>query len=559
MRVISANGVSNAGYMWVGLYPDVLEKEPNQPASPQTFETLPVSVNGTLSKPQDVDAYAFQASAGETWVFSLASARYHSAMDGCLSLSDARGRHLQTAMNGFERDPRLVYTFPASGRYVLRVRDSMYRGGPGYTYRLTLGKLPVITRWSPLVGQPGERLRVAVNGVNLADTIGQEILLPRDAGESEVQLVTRTAVGPSSPVPVFLSDDPGLTEQEPNDELKTATRAPSLPRLACGRIDREGDRDLFEFPAAAKQTIYLEVKAHRLGSRLDPVLRVLDAAGKQLALNDDGLGKDSRILFTAPAAGEYYAEVRGVTERGGDDFYYLLRIGDPPLSDFSPAVTPDNPTVPAGAAVPITVTATRSSYNGPIALRLEGLPTGVTASPVSLAEGESSAVFTLTAPAGATSAWGRLHLIGSAQLGGKRVERAAVGQERYQPPLTTTLKEMRMRGTELLMVATGPEPSFTLSGTPSPAVLKAGEKLDLTVKLARKPDYKEEVAVTALGLPKGIKASDLKLKGGDGVGKLTLTADKTLKPGVVSFILQGSAKNLVVTAPATALTIQAVK
>ena len=79
------------------------------------------------------------------------------------------------------------------------------------------------------------------------------------------------------------------------------------------------------------------------------------------------------------------------------------------------------------------------------------------------------------------------------------------------------------------------------------------------MKLARKPNYKESVAVTTLGLPKGVKASELKLDGGKAEGKLTLTADRTVKPGATHFILQGSVKNLVVTAPATDLTIQAAK
>src|SRR5262245_16751413 len=30
VRLITAGGVSNAGYLWVGLYPDLLEKEPNE-------------------------------------------------------------------------------------------------------------------------------------------------------------------------------------------------------------------------------------------------------------------------------------------------------------------------------------------------------------------------------------------------------------------------------------------------------------------------------------------------------------------------------------------------
>jgi hypothetical protein len=209
--------------------------------------------------------------------------------------------------------------------------------------------------------------------------------------------------------------------------------------------------------------------------------------------------------------------------------------------------------------VPVTVNATRTGYNGPISLRLEGLPAGVTASTATLAEGENSAVFTLAAPAGATPAWGQLRVVGSAEVGGKRVERVAAGAERYQPPLTTTPKDMRTRTTELLLVATGPAPPFTLSATPTPAVVKVGGKVELTVKLNRKEGTKDNVAIMALALPKGIKAADLTLKAGTNEGKLTLTADKSVKSGTARLILQGSAQKLVVAAPATELTIQPAK
>ncbi len=54
-----------------------------------------------------------------------------------------------------------------------------------------------------------------------------------------------------------------------------------------------------------------EVEARRCGSAIDPVLRIIDGAGKQLARNDDapGAGLDARLDFTFPSEGNYYVEV----------------------------------------------------------------------------------------------------------------------------------------------------------------------------------------------------------------------------------------------------------
>lgn len=444
IRVVTSTGVSNAGHFWVGLYPDQREQEPNDaPGSAQSLVHLPAAINGALQQPQDVDCYGFTGVAGETWVFQMASARYHSATDGCLSLVDGHGKHLRTAMDTFGRDPRLVYTLPATGRYTLRVCDSLYRGGAGFTYRVTVGKLPVITRWSPLAGQRGERLRVTLQGVNLAPGLSEEVQLPTDPTRNVSLLVAPTPAGPAGPVPIFLESAPDVSEREPNNSRVTATPLTSLPALASGRIDENGDRDLFAFPAAEKQVVTLSVRAQRLGSRLDPVLRVLDAAGKEVAANDDAVGKDARVTFTAPTAGQYFAELRSVSSVGGDEYYYLLRIGGPPPADFRLAITPDSLTVPAGAAVAGTLRATRTGYNGPISVRVEGLPAGVTASPISLGVGESSTVFTLSAATGTTPAWGQLRVLGSAKIGAQDVERVAVGEESYQPVLTTTPKDQR--------------------------------------------------------------------------------------------------------------------
>ncbi|MFN3651177.1 MAG: pre-peptidase C-terminal domain-containing protein [Armatimonadota bacterium] len=556
IRVVTAKGVSNAGRIWVGLYPDALEKEPNDALKqPQEVSSFPVTLSGRADKGQDIDSYVFRAQAGETWVFSLNAAGHHSALDGYLSLHDAEGRVVKFAMDNFERDPRLVHTFKKAGRYVLQVRDSLFRGGPQYTYRLSMGKLPVVTRWSPLGGAPGSTVKLAVQGVNLGAMREAEVKLP--GGSEEPALVTvSTPTGPSAPFPVF-PGGAGRSEAEPNDEAAKAGEVGEIPGGVSGWIGRMGDRDYYRFSAKGKQPVRIEVAARRLGSRLDSVLRVLDSSGKELARNDDDAGKDSALNFTPPADGDYLAEVSSLSGRGGDGYYYRLRLSPPEGPDYRLTVAPDNPTIPPGAAAVITVTAERrGGFNEEIPLRIEGLPAGVVASPAAIRKGQGSTLVTLFAPAGTAPVHSRISVVGSAKMGEQTVERRAAGTEKYQPPLTNQPNQQKTRETELLVGAVGAAPKYVLEVTGDAAEVQAGQKVELTVRVKRQDDFKEDVAVTVLGLPGNVKAAGLTIKKDQTEGKLVLEAAGNAAVGPSSVVVQGNGKNVVVAAPAVALTVK---
>jgi len=83
------------------------------------------------------------------------------------------------------------------------------------------------------------------------------------------------------------------------------------------------------------------VTAGRIGSKLDPVLRILDAAGKELAYTNDspGLGVDCRLYFIAPATGDYFVEIRDAQYGSGGDYRYRVFFGALPSDDGNhPAV-----------------------------------------------------------------------------------------------------------------------------------------------------------------------------------------------------------------------------
>jgi len=110
------------------------------------------------------------------------------------------------------------------------------------------------------------------------------------------------------------------TTADIGDTLATAVVVPTM----SGSIRLSGtvgdgsfgtrDVDLFRVTLAAGQRLVIDVDAKTLSgsSTLDSYLRFFDAAGNQLARNDDdGSTYDSRIALTAVVAGTYYVGVSG--------------------------------------------------------------------------------------------------------------------------------------------------------------------------------------------------------------------------------------------------------
>src|SRR4051812_20658822 len=78
---------------------------------------------------------------------------------------------------------------------------------------------------------------------------------------------------------------------------------------------------------SATQRVNVEIVANRLGSKLDPVLRVTDANGFEVARADDSItaGRDAAISFISPHPGKYTLEVSDVANGTGDDYFFVLR------------------------------------------------------------------------------------------------------------------------------------------------------------------------------------------------------------------------------------------
>jgi WD40 repeat protein len=244
------------------------EAEPNDSPTAAQQVTLPVSIHGSLGRAGDVDYYRFETMAGQqVGVQALAAAG--SKLEPVLVLVDAAGRVVAEGTGGV-----LGYTCPHAGSYALGLRDREYRGGPDMTYRLHVGNLPVITSVFPLGLRRGTEADVIVEGVNLGPTRAMKIKAPAEAAVG-----TRIPLNLSTPHGVPLGKPTVVVGEFPEQTGSNGTVL-AAPVTANGRIAEPGAADTWRFTAKKGQRLILEINARRLGSPLDSVIEVLDAAGR---------------------------------------------------------------------------------------------------------------------------------------------------------------------------------------------------------------------------------------------------------------------------------------
>lgn len=113
-----------------------------------------------------------------------------------------------------------------------------------------------------------------------------------------------------------------------NDSIEKAQSLPTSAITLNGTL-RGAERDVYRLQVKAGERRVFEVDARRAGSAIDPVIRILDGTGKQLARSEDGalLSLDPRIDMTFPAAGYYYVEVHDARFSGQSQNFYRMKTG----------------------------------------------------------------------------------------------------------------------------------------------------------------------------------------------------------------------------------------
>lgn len=404
----------------------------------ETDIAAPIIINGQIL-PGDVDRYRFPALKGQQLVVEVSARELipflSDAVPGwfqaAVVLFDEKGNELAYEDDFYFRpDPVLYCEIPEDGRYMIEIRDALYRGREDFVYRIALGELPYISHIFPLGGRAGSQATVKLHGYNLEEP--EQVQCAAKPGIYPVS--TRKGNLISNRVPLAVDALPECREQEPNNKLDTAQRV-NGPAIVNGIIDQPGDVDAYVFKGKAGATVIAEVKARRLGSPLDSALKLTSAKGVQLAYNDDykdesdGLSThhaDSRLRFTIPANGLCCLHITDTQHRGGPEFSYRLHI-NVQRPDFELRVVPSVINARAGTTVPFTVYVCRKDgFSGEIALVLKTPPPGFGLSGARVPSGQDAVQLTLTVPEESALTPHGLALEGRAVVQQREVVRTAV-------------------------------------------------------------------------------------------------------------------------------------
>lgn len=518
LRIRCRSGISYARNFWISQFPNVAEVEPNDDFSaPQPID-LNVTVEGS-AKPEETDYYKVAAKKGQRLSVEIEGLRINNvrnniAIDPFVAILDKNRFELASADGSalLKQESIVSVIIPEDGEYTIEVRDSAYQGRG--RYRAHIGTFPRPTAIFPAGGKAGSEVEFTMLG-DVKGTYTTKATLPMATPEGTFEVFAQhEGQFPPSANKVRISEFDNVIEQEPNNsssQMKEAP-APALPVAFNGILETEGDVDFFRFTAKKGQRFRMRVYANSIGSPVDPVINIYDAAVKSLGGNDDADGsKDSRLDFTAPADGTYLVRVRDMLKRGGPDFVYRIES-----EVLKPAIDVTMPemlrrdlqyrkqfNVPRGGYYAMTVNTTRRSLAGDLVFDLPALPPGVTWESATIPRSVSQFPILLKAAPDAPLSGGLFSL----KVKNTDPAKPVVGT--FKQPLDLVRGpqngvEYYTRYNEDLPIAVVEELPYTITvDQPKVPIVRNGT-MKLKVRAHRKEGYDKPIIVRMLWKPPGI-------------------------------------------------------
>ena len=271
----------------------------------------------------------------------------------------------------FHPDPVLFYEVPEDGEYVVEIHDSIYRGREDFVYRITIGELPFVTGIFPLGGRAGTQVTVGLDGLEPARRDKLDAWTPSTSRGDPIRSISvPRAELDLQPRAVCRRHAAGM----PRAGAERRRRRPPR-RSRCRSSSTGGSTGRATATCSASRAAPASRSSPRStpagsDSPLDSLLKLTDAAGKQLAFNDDYEDKgaalithhaDSRIS-AAPARQRRPTTCTSAmrSARAGRSSPTACTFG-PPRPDFELRVVPSSVIARAGTCVPITVYALRQT------------------------------------------------------------------------------------------------------------------------------------------------------------------------------------------------------
>jgi hypothetical protein len=421
-RLMTRLGLSSSRAFSVGSLPEVVQTKANTSLA-AAMELKLNSVCNAVTTQRAVDHYTFAARKGQRVVVDCAARGIDSKLEAVLIVADAVGRDLMAERRGGVLD----FSVPKDGRYVIKVHDLTFKGGPAFFYRLAVAELP--------------------------------------AGAPTVRMPSTKPVNSFSWPPPGQPEKAATAEIEPNNNRATAQKV-SLPCDIAGSFFPAADVDVFEFEARKGDVWRVEVGSERFGLPTNPSVLVqyiertatgerptdvaefsdipspvkvssngysydgppynpgtLDVLGK-LEIKNDGLHRLQISDLFGGTRSDPRNVYRLVIRKAAPDFALVgwglhmeLRNGDRNAVSKPLALR-------GGTTTAVEVVAfRRDGFDGAIELAMDGLPKGVTARGLRIPAGQSRGMMLVTAEQNAPRGSANAKFYGTAQVNGVTVKR----------------------------------------------------------------------------------------------------------------------------------------
>ncbi len=238
-----------------------------------------------------------------------------------------------------EKKASSTHIFPAGGRRgtKVNVRVGAECSPPRAEFIITangLSTTQVLMKELPPLGEPSPRRLPTEVPISYPREWAAEVSIAEDTPPGPVYWRLSTALGGTTSRPFIVGELPELVETESNSTADAAEPV-TLPVTINGQIYGERDADYFRFQLKAGESVSCEVLAGRIGSRLDPLVELLNADGSPAVAQQIHLGSDPLLVYRANVGGEYLLRVANVTFHGSPAHVYRINLTNQPRVYFA--------------------------------------------------------------------------------------------------------------------------------------------------------------------------------------------------------------------------------
>lgn len=543
VRIATKNGVSNFRPFIVDELNAVAELETNRTKDGAQPVAAPCVVTGRTD-PEASDFFKVKVTAGQKLTFEVLGRRIGSPLDPILVLHDAQSKREIIGLYaddtpGLMSDCRLTHTFKDAGEVIVEVRDTTYRGGNDYFYRLRIGDFPSATTAFPLAVQRGQDAKIGFAGPGTEGIPAVALKAPTDPALAAVYAAPKAATGASGwPLPVRLSDHVELVEQEPNDDIAKANKLP-VPGGVSARFGTKGDVDHFTATGKKGQKLAIAALTYEVNAPTEVLIRVLDAKGAELTRSNPAQ-PGARVDFTPKDDGDFIVACEQLNYLFGPNEIYHLTIA-PTSPDFAATLALDRYEAPAGGGTAVAVGSIvrLNGYAGPVELSVVGDPN--LSGSITVPANQTQTYVPLLVKSGAKPGAYGFRVQAKATIDGKDVIRFAT----FTDVAKTSLGGIPNPPLELLnlgAVAVIEKPAFSLTFKPETSPLEKGKPGKLLVEATRGEGVDADIVLAPLFAPPNITPAVKPIPKGMTKVEVGLTIAPAAATGKFPLILRATTK-----------------